>query len=136
MLTNTIQVLDPTVNSAAFLLVLHARLESFANKTPLSSFPVPVDSELWNRLVQFLTKFDPVQVRYLGALWRNLLECFCVSALTSQTVRRTHTLALLVFTDKLAAWIRSRAAQDSHIAPRRGRQHLYNFSCVVLANGS
>ena len=84
---NFFQVLDPSVNSIAYLTVLSARLKAYAGKSSISDFIVPINCHEWNRIVFFLNKFDPVQIRYAGHDWRNLLECLYTSAIAQDNVR-------------------------------------------------
>lgn len=86
---NIFQVLDPTVNSIAYLTVLSARLKAYAGNSSISDFIVPINCHEWNRIVFFLNKFDPVQIRYVGHDLRNLLECLYTSAIARDNVRST-----------------------------------------------
>ncbi|RFU77977.1 cop9 signalosome complex subunit 3 [Trichoderma arundinaceum] len=63
----TIQVVDPATNSIAYLSIIDILLRG----------PIPPStprSLVLNETVQFLLKFDPIQIRYVGALFRSLLE--------------------------------------------------------------
>ena len=84
---NFFQILDPGVNSIAYLTVLSTRLKGYAGKSSISDFIVPINCHEWNRIVFFLNKFDPVQIRYTGHDWRNLLECLYSSAVAQENVR-------------------------------------------------
>ena len=83
---NIFQVLDASVNSIAYLTVLSARLKSYAGKSSISDFVVPINCHEWKRIVFFLNKFDPVQIRYIGQDWRSLLECLYTSAVAQDNV--------------------------------------------------
>ena len=83
---NILQMLDPAVNSIAYLTVLMARLKAYAGKSSISDFVVPINCHEWNRIVFFLSKFDPVQIRYAGRDWRSLLECLYNSAIARDNV--------------------------------------------------
>jgi len=86
---NIFQLLDASVNSIAYLTVLSARLKSYAGKSSISDFVVPINCHEWNRIVFFLNKCDPVQIRYVGHDWRSLLECLYTSAVAQDNVSST-----------------------------------------------
>jgi COP9 signalosome complex subunit 3 len=68
---NTSQILqgiDPSIDSIAFLAILHSSLSS---PTP----PPGIDrSTLLDETLRFLLNFNPLQVRYVGVVFRKLLE--------------------------------------------------------------
>jgi COP9 signalosome complex subunit 3 len=63
-----LQVIDPSIDSIAFLAILHNALSS-----PTS--PPGIDRpNLLDQTLRFLLKFDPFQIRYVGLVFRKLLE--------------------------------------------------------------
>lgn len=63
-----LQVIDPSIDSIAFLAILHSSLSS---PTP----PPGIDRRtLLDETLRFLLNFNPLQVRYVGVVFRKLLE--------------------------------------------------------------
>ncbi|KAI9696135.1 MAG: hypothetical protein M1820_008276 [Bogoriella megaspora] len=67
---DTIELLNPAVNSAAYLYFLRALLPRAFTTSKTKQLP----DDLWNKVVSFCSAFDPVQIRYLGHDWRKLIE--------------------------------------------------------------
>ncbi|KAK4075395.1 uncharacterized protein Triagg1_4516 [Trichoderma aggressivum f. europaeum] len=62
-----LQLLDPSTNSIGFLSIIDTLLRgSVPESTPRSL--------LLDEAVRFLLEFDPIQIRYVGSLFRSLLE--------------------------------------------------------------
>lgn len=82
-----LEVLNPAVNSLAYLYVLLALAQcqmygtsgATAVEVPRTLWVDPGGS-LWQRFVAFFDVFDPRQVRYAGAEWRRALETVARSA--------------------------------------------------------
>ncbi|KAF2402305.1 hypothetical protein EJ06DRAFT_507035 [Trichodelitschia bisporula] len=74
-----LKILDPSINSIAYLFVLSCRASRRTLKARL------FDSTFWDRAAEFLRTFDPVQVRYAGTDLRNLLEVVASLAMQSQS---------------------------------------------------
>ncbi|RDI81442.1 hypothetical protein Vi05172_g8644 [Venturia inaequalis] len=64
-----LQIVDPSINSLSYLFVLRTRLFEPSGKTKLNISPNTLTLAL-----EFLTKFDGVQMRYAGSDFRTLLE--------------------------------------------------------------
>ncbi|KAJ5150976.1 COP9 signalosome complex subunit 3 [Penicillium canariense] len=66
---------DPGADSLAYLFLLHAQIhalqEASCETVPAGLLP---PGRLWSRMVSYLKAFDPVQVRYAGQEWRQLVE--------------------------------------------------------------
>ncbi|EAW06254.1 putative COP9 subunit 3 [Aspergillus clavatus NRRL 1] len=79
--------LDPSLHSASYLFVLHAEIKNHSTK--YSKHPPDVlqpGQRLWSKAVECLSVFDPVQVRYAGYEWRQLIELVAQAAqATSKT---------------------------------------------------
>jgi COP9 signalosome complex subunit 3 len=62
-----VQLVDPATNSIGYLAIIDTLLRG--------SIPPSVSRQLLlDSTLQFLLKFDPIQIRYVGALFRTLLE--------------------------------------------------------------
>lgn len=63
-----LQAINPSIDSIAFLAILHNALSSPAS-------PPGIDRPtLLDQTLRFLLKFDPIQIRYVGLVFRKLLE--------------------------------------------------------------
>ncbi|KAL8765421.1 MAG: hypothetical protein Q9209_007489 [Squamulea sp. 1 TL-2023] len=62
-----LDILDPSINTLPFLYVLLANLGAGKQKA------TTVGNPLWLKSVEFLHRFDPVQVRYVGTEFRRLI---------------------------------------------------------------
>jgi len=67
------QILNPSVNSMAYAHVLRHRIAALLEKRSVCESLKP-GGALWGSLVLFLETADPVQLRYVGAEWRRLVE--------------------------------------------------------------
>ncbi|KAK5987264.1 COP9 signalosome complex subunit 3 [Cladobotryum mycophilum] len=74
------QLLDPELNSIGYLYIL-----DIVHNTPTTQ---PAIDRKWlqDETLQFLLKFDPQQMRYVGTLFRNLLELIASGTLFSPRV--------------------------------------------------
>jgi len=63
-----LQIIDPEENSIGYLAVLHHLLHAAPSSPPIN--PVLLDA-----ILNFILKFDALQVRHAGAWLLNLLEC-------------------------------------------------------------
>ncbi|KAF2477928.1 uncharacterized protein BDR25DRAFT_275470 [Lindgomyces ingoldianus] len=74
---DVLELLNPEVNSIAYIYALQARILA-AGDSPKSPKSIPdhlrPGGVVWNKIAQFLETFDPVQIRYVGSEWRKLLE--------------------------------------------------------------
>lgn len=77
LLILAIQILDPAVNTIPYLFVL---VHQFQTKVESANTAANVPEEcrpggeLWLKLINFLSVFDPVQIRYVGIEWRKAVE--------------------------------------------------------------
>lgn len=84
------QNLNPSLHSLPYLLIWGYHVCSIRSETG-NPFPEDVrpGGNLWSKAVHFLTGFDPVQVRYAGSEWRELVELVGQSALAASKARST-----------------------------------------------
>lgn len=71
---------------------IQAFQEEFRENVPAALLP---PGKLWSRIVSYLRTFDPIQVRYAGQEWRQLVE---IVAQASQVVSKawfSHIATLL-----------------------------------------
>ncbi|KAF2711703.1 hypothetical protein K504DRAFT_475490 [Pleomassaria siparia CBS 279.74] len=72
-----LDMLSPSVNTIGYLFTLRVRIAAQA-ENPKSQKNIPETlrpgGTLWNKTVEFLENADPVQLRYVGAEWRKLVE--------------------------------------------------------------
>ncbi|KAH7065149.1 hypothetical protein B0J12DRAFT_639256 [Macrophomina phaseolina] len=74
---NLLEILDPAVNTIPYLFVL---VHQFQTKVESANTAANVPEEcrpggeLWLKLINFLSVFDPVQIRYVGIEWRKAVE--------------------------------------------------------------
>lgn len=62
-----VQLVDPATNTIGYLAIIDVLLRG--------SIPPSVPRQiLLDSTLQFLLKFDPIQIRYVGSLFRALLE--------------------------------------------------------------
>ncbi|KAH0565889.1 hypothetical protein GP486_000719 [Trichoglossum hirsutum] len=77
-MTSKSGILDPSINSLPYLFTLLAHIQASQDRRSGLSGREPPPyhprGPLWSKTVEFLTKFDPRQVRYAGAEWRRLVE--------------------------------------------------------------
>ncbi|PLB44087.1 COP9 signalosome complex subunit 3 [Aspergillus steynii IBT 23096] len=90
--------LDPSRHSLAYLFVFHLHVQSIqrTTKSPLPSEILP-GGRLWLNAVHFLRHFDPVQIRYAGMEWRQLIELVAQAA----QLESKPLLAVLVIRDSI-----------------------------------
>ncbi|KAL8727281.1 MAG: hypothetical protein Q9166_006162 [cf. Caloplaca sp. 2 TL-2023] len=62
-----LDILDPSINTLPFLYVLLAHIDAGKQKTTM------VGSPLWLKAMDFLQRFDSVQVRYIGTEFRRII---------------------------------------------------------------
>ncbi|KAK8146619.1 hypothetical protein G3M48_002790 [Beauveria asiatica] len=67
------EVIDPSKNSIGYLYVIEMVMSSASTKHNKEM--------LADKIVHFLTRFDPVQVRYVGTMFRHLLDTVASGAL-------------------------------------------------------
>lgn len=75
------QHFDPVADSLVYLFLLRAQIQAFQEESrenvPAALLP---PGSLWLRIVPYLRAFDPVQVRYAGQEWRQLVELVAQAA--------------------------------------------------------
>ena len=75
------QHFDPVADSLVYLFLLRAQIQAFQEesreKVPAALLP---PGSLWSRMVSYLRAFNPVQVRYAGQEWRQLVELVAQAA--------------------------------------------------------
>ncbi|KAK8242526.1 hypothetical protein IWZ00DRAFT_379587 [Phyllosticta capitalensis] len=71
-----LNVLDPSVNSIPYLYVLSSQIRALLDQPKDASLPENIrpGGELFAELATFLSSFDPMQMRYLGKTWRQVIE--------------------------------------------------------------
>ncbi|KAF2495050.1 hypothetical protein BU16DRAFT_378766 [Lophium mytilinum] len=71
-----LEILNPSVNSIPYAFALFHRTQT--HDWPKGPKSVPdtfrPGGASWGKLVEFLDSFDPVQMRYIGDVWRRLVE--------------------------------------------------------------
>ncbi|KAF2878117.1 hypothetical protein BDV95DRAFT_509836 [Massariosphaeria phaeospora] len=73
---DVLSILNPAVNTIAYAISLRLRISAALDKQKSIPDQLQPGGALWNRLLQFLETFDPVQVRYVGSDWRRLVDFF------------------------------------------------------------
>ncbi|MCJ1285695.1 hypothetical protein MMC26_005036 [Xylographa opegraphella] len=72
-----LDILDPAINTLPYLYTLLAHLGGTHDEKQSGNGLLKVfqpGSPLWEKMLEFVDRFDPVQVRYAGHAWRRLLE--------------------------------------------------------------
>ncbi|KAJ5232781.1 hypothetical protein N7468_005737 [Penicillium chermesinum] len=73
--------LDPSKDSITYLLILRHQIKAAQEKagksTPAKLLPI---GGLWRRMAYYLENFEPVQTRYVGQEWRQVVEVFAQTA--------------------------------------------------------
>ncbi|MCJ1294868.1 hypothetical protein MMC34_006427 [Xylographa carneopallida] len=72
-----LDILDPAVNSLPYLYTLLAHLGGSHDEKQSGNGLLKVfypGGQLWEKMLEFVEHFDPVQIRYAGHKWRYLLE--------------------------------------------------------------
>ncbi|EON63920.1 hypothetical protein W97_03148 [Coniosporium apollinis CBS 100218] len=69
-----LELLDPSINSLAYIYVLTAQIHASSVKSTKIPDAHRPDGPFWLKLSDFLVTCDPIQMRYAGELWRRLLE--------------------------------------------------------------
>ena len=72
------QIVNPTTHPLPYLFALVAHFEDKHGS-------IRIGSKLWQKMMDFVSRFDPIQVRYCGAEFRKLLEA--IERCASQDVR-------------------------------------------------
>ncbi|PLN77478.1 COP9 signalosome complex subunit 3 [Aspergillus taichungensis] len=74
--------LVPSEHSLSYLYVLNYRIQSIQNSTKnILPDDILPGGYSWERAVLFLQQFDPIQMRYAGQEWRNLVHLVSQAAL-------------------------------------------------------
>ncbi|RAL06215.1 putative COP9 subunit 3 [Aspergillus ibericus CBS 121593] len=73
--------LSPSQHTLSYLIILNLHIETLQNQTK-NRVPdeIKPGNDLWAKAVYFLRSFDPIQVRYAGHEWRQLVELIGQSA--------------------------------------------------------
>ncbi|KAL4733281.1 signalosome subunit 3 [Aspergillus similis] len=97
-LNGYLEAISPAVHSLSYLYLLRIRTQQLQEKTAVG---MPNDLQpggtLWKHTVRFLRSFDPIQIRYAGHEWRQLVESVASAA---QSVSKP-ILAVKVIRDAL-----------------------------------
>ncbi|KAF2259456.1 hypothetical protein CC78DRAFT_537069 [Lojkania enalia] len=74
---DVLELLNPEVNSIAYIYALHARIFGVGESKQKGIIPEQLrpGGSIWNKMEDFLQRFDPVQIRYVGSEWRRLMDC-------------------------------------------------------------
>lgn len=82
-----LQKLNPSFHSLPYLFIWHRQVSLVRSKSN-ESFPEEIrpGGELWSRGVVLATEFDPIQMRFVGREWCELLELLGESALSVSKV--------------------------------------------------
>jgi hypothetical protein len=87
-LNGYLEAISPAVHSLSYLYLLRIRIQQLKEKTAVG---VPNDLQpggtLWKQTVKFLRSFDPIQIRYAGHEWRQLVESVASAAQSVSKVR-------------------------------------------------
>lgn len=87
---NILSVLDPAINSLPYLYTLLAHLN---DKSQSNTGPA---TPLWLAIERFVTSFNPIQVRYAGAPWRQLVdELLSIASVSADHALTSHALGLV-----------------------------------------
>jgi COP9 signalosome complex subunit 3 len=75
-------VINPALNSVPYVFALLANINAFQNQSNNA-----LDGAiLWDRIVVFLETFDPIQIRYVGLEFREVITAAANLARRSQQV--------------------------------------------------
>jgi COP9 signalosome complex subunit 3 len=75
-------VINPALNSVPYVFVLLANITAFQNQSSNA-----LDGAiLWDKIVTFLENFDPIQIRYVGLEFRQVVIAAANLARRSQQV--------------------------------------------------
>ncbi|MCJ1434782.1 hypothetical protein MMC27_004152 [Xylographa pallens] len=72
-----LDILDPAINTLPYLYTLLAHLGGTPDEKQSGNGLLKVfhpGGQLWEKMLEFVERFDPVQIRYAGHEWRRLLE--------------------------------------------------------------
>lgn len=77
-----LSILDPSINTLPYLYVLLAHINGSSGKQPsgTQSKAFSPNGPLWLRMLDFVEKFDPIQIRYGGTEFRHLIELVAKTA--------------------------------------------------------
>ncbi|KAI9367091.1 signalosome subunit 3 [Aspergillus egyptiacus] len=80
-LIDYLEALSPSVHSLSFLFLLHFQIQ---HRQRRERRDIPEDlqpgGKLWKHASRFLRSFDPIQIRYVGHEWRQLVELVASAA--------------------------------------------------------
>lgn len=83
-----LQKLDPSLHSLSYLFIWHLQVQSIRGRSgDCFSEDVRPGGDLWSKGIRLLMSFDPIQVRYAGREWRELVELLAKSALSVSKVK-------------------------------------------------
>lgn len=86
--------MDPSINTLPYLFVLLAHIGGTSGKQKSDSFKP--ESQLWEKALDFLQRFDPVQIRYAGGEFRRLFDTITSKLRTLKPRASSQALALEV----------------------------------------
>ncbi|KAF2088670.1 hypothetical protein K490DRAFT_39645 [Saccharata proteae CBS 121410] len=69
-----LEILNPAVNSIPYLHVLLARIHGLTDRAKSIPDTIRPEGKLWNHMIQFINVCDPIQIRYVGGPYRELIE--------------------------------------------------------------
>ncbi|KAL4923214.1 putative COP9 subunit 3 [Aspergillus undulatus] len=82
-LNEHLEAVNPAIHSLSFLYLLRARIQQLQKSTkrdvPDGLLP---GGSMWKHCVRFLRSFDPIQIRYAGHEWRQLVELLVTATLS------------------------------------------------------
>ncbi|KAL2859955.1 putative COP9 subunit 3 [Aspergillus lucknowensis] len=80
-LTECLEAISPSIHSLSFLCLLRLEIQQTQKRTQCD---IPEGLEpggnLWKHAIRFLRSFDPIQIRYAGYEWRELVELVASAA--------------------------------------------------------
>ena len=76
------QIVDPSINTITYLYVLLAEINTPGGKQKVgnTSDGFKPGAKLWQRMLDFMERFDPVQIRYAGNELRRLMDITALKA--------------------------------------------------------
>ena len=92
-----LKILDPSINTLPYLYTLLAHIGASQNSNLSNNVSFKAFSPsgpIWLKMLDFMDRFDPVQIRYVGYDWRRLVENVARVAENTSKVRLALTLRL------------------------------------------
>lgn len=93
--SDPLALLDPALDTLPYLFILNSQLDKSFGKSKGLNDNLRLGGRLYQKLATFLTHFNPVEVRYAGAAWRQIVDTLASIILEEQDADLTAPVILM-----------------------------------------